>query len=69
MKQNLPFNLYSPVYRNTWKNPSGFIRTNLYKTEESAQNSALSAKNNLYQEIATPVWPHECFLNPRERYA
>lgn len=55
-----------PAYRNTWKNQHGNIKTNLYATHGRAQQSAVLNKQGLYQEIATPVFPEQCFLQAPE---
>ena len=57
-----------PVYRNTWKNQNGYIRTNLYVTQERAVASAVNNKLGYYQEIATPVFPEQCFLQVPEMF-
>jgi hypothetical protein len=65
MAKPVPFVPGQPAFRNTWKNHSGCIRTNLYDTREKAQYSAFASRY-LFQEIATPVWPGDCLVNPRE---
>ena len=53
----------SVVFRNTWKNSWGNIRTNLYLTFDRASASARGNKGGLYQEIATPVHAEHCLMD------
>jgi hypothetical protein len=56
----------SLVYRNTWKNQHGHIRTSVYSTEEIARAGAYSQRTqgHLFQEIATPVQASACLISP-----
>ena len=51
------------VFRNTWMNTQGHIRTNLYDTRDKAIQSAKTSTHR-FQEIATPVQAEQCLINP-----
>ena len=62
----ITFQAGNVVYRNTWKNSSGNIRTNLYFSRERAEQSARNNWSARYQEIATPVTQEDCLMNAAE---
>lgn len=62
MAANILYDSISVVYRNTWKNQNGHIRTQVYPTDERAIASVKCNPNHLYQEIATPVFTSLCLI-------
>ena len=66
MAKNIEFVPGSIVYRNTWMNEHGNIRTQLYHTREKAELVAkrVGTIGGRFQEIGTPVESALCLINP-----
>lgn len=62
MAKNLKYDEFFVVYRNTWKNKSGNIRTQVYASAERAEDSARCSPSNMFQEIAQPVHTSQCLI-------